>query len=157
MKWFLLLPLVLAGCVSQGPFPSLAPRPGEQLAVEEPVREAPEIASDPALLARARELRQQAERGQQRFDAAWPAAEAAARRAGPEGSDSWIAAQQAISRLMTAHMETAEALSQLDQLSTGRANLPTNTADYETIVGVQELVQVIFDDQLTRLGRIRTR
>lgn len=157
MKRYLLLPLLLAGCVSQGPFPSLAPRPGERLAVEEPVREAPEVAPDPALLARARELGQQAERGRQHFDAAWPAAEAAARRAGPEGSDSWIAAEQALSRLTTAHMEAGEALSGLDQLVAGRADLPTNSQDYETIAAARATAQSIVDDQLARLGRLRSR
>ena len=157
MRPLLLLPVLLAGSVSQGPFPSLAPRPGEQLAIEEPVRQAPDVPPDPGLRLRVQELRQQAERGRQAFDAAWPAAEAAARAAGASGSDSWIAAEQAISRLEAARMQTTEALAQLDLLASGRASMPTNPDDYQAIVGIQAVVQEIADEQQARIGRLRIR
>src|SRR3954467_4490793 len=91
---------LLAGCVSQGPFPSLAPRPAEQEDwSEEPVHAAPVVADDASLRARIAALLTQAHDGERAFDADLPAAERAAAHVGAEGSDSWIEAQQAISRL----------------------------------------------------------
>jgi len=158
MKRLILLPaLLLSSCLSQGPFPSLAPREGEQLAIEEPVRTAPEIPSDSGLRLRLLELRQQAARGEQAFDAAYGPAEAAVRAAGPQGSETWVAAEQAISRLEAARAETTGALAQLDQLSAGRADMPTNPDDMAAIAGIMAVVQDIADRQQARVDALRRR
>src|SRR5690242_16657459 len=93
-----LLVLPLAACATGGDFPSLAPRPVEQLSMEEPVRVDPPVAADPALRGRAAELLGEARRGDGQFDAAYARAVPIVRRAGPSGSDSWIEAQEHISR-----------------------------------------------------------
>lgn len=147
--------LLLAGCLSQGPFPSLAPREGEQLAIEEPVREAVEAPADPGLRLRALELRQQAARGERAFDAAFGRAESAVRAAGAPGSDSWIAAQQAVSRLEAARLETTEALAQLDRLRAGRADMPTNGDDMEAVNGTFASVEGIAAVQQDRIDRLK--
>src|SRR6185436_7286009 len=96
----LLLAVCLAGCVSQGPFPSLAPRPAEQEDwTEEPAHAAPAVADDAALRTRIAALVGDAREGGRRFEADLPEAERAAAHPGAEESDAWIEAQQAISRL----------------------------------------------------------
>jgi hypothetical protein len=152
-----LLPLaaVLAGCVSEGPFPSLAPREGEQLAIEEPVRAALDVPSDPALRRRIAEHREQAARGERAFETAYGPAEAAARAAGPAGSDSWIEAEQAVSRLEAARGETMGALAELDRLASQRGDMPTNAADMEALTGMMAVVQDIADRQQARIDRLR--
>ena len=154
-----LLPLavLLAGCLSQGPFPSLAQREGERLAIEEPVRAPVEVASDSGLRLRILELRAQAARGERAFDAAYGPAEAAVRAAGAAGSDSWIEAEQAISRLEAARGETMQALAELDRLAAGRADMPTNRDDIEALNGMMAVVQDIADRQQARIGRLSRR
>jgi len=147
--------LLLCGCVSQGPFPSLAPREGEQLAIEEPVREAVEIPSDSGLRLRVLELRQQAARGNSAFDAAFDPAEAAVRSAGASGSDRWIEAQQAISRLEAARLDITGALAELDRLRAGRADMPTNSDDMAAIEGVFAVVEGLAAVQQDKIDRLR--
>jgi hypothetical protein len=152
---FLPLAALLAACVSQGPFPSLAPRPGEQFAIEQPVREAVAVPPDPALRRRALELRQQAARGERAFDAAYGPAAAAVRAAGPAGSGSWIEAEQAISRLEVARGETTQALAELDRLTLERADMPTSGEDMAALSGIMTVVQDIADRQQARIDRLR--
>jgi hypothetical protein len=151
-----ILPVFLLGaCVSQGPFPSLAPREGEQLAIEEPVREAPTVANDSALRTRIEAVLGEAREGARRFDADFAPAERAAGRAGAEGSDSWIAAQEAISRLEAARARTGNAAAELDQLSLTRANLPTSAADQQALDEAIAEVARINVNQQARVDRLR--
>jgi hypothetical protein len=123
----------LAGCVTEGPFPSLAPRPDERLAIEEPVREAPIVADDPAVRTRVAALLDEARQGERAFDADYGAAARASSRAGPTGSDSWIAAQQAISRVEAARGRTSDAATALHQLGLERADQPLSAADRQAL------------------------
>src|SRR3954464_11995345 len=77
---------LVAGCVSQGPFPSLAPRPAERQdwaqapaggrdCSGERVRAAPAVADDPALRRRVDALLEQASAGERSFEADYAAAE----------------------------------------------------------------------------------
>ena len=124
---------LLAGCVTEGPFPSLAPRPDERLAIEEPVREAPVVADDPALRARIAALLGEARQGERGFDADYGAAGRAASRAGATGSDSWIAAQQALSRVEAARGRTSDAATELHQLGVERAGQAMSAADRQAL------------------------
>jgi hypothetical protein len=124
---------LLAGCVTEGPFPSLAPRPDERLAIEEPVREAPVAADDPALQTRIAALLDEAQRGERAFDADYGTAARAALRAGPSGSDSWIAAQQALSRVEAARGRTSDAATALHQLGLERADQAMSAADRQAL------------------------
>jgi len=151
-----ILPFLLLGaCVSQGPFPSLAPREGEQLAIEEPVREAPTVADDSALRTRIEALLSEAREGARRFDSDFASAERASARAGAMGSDSWIAAQEAISRLEAARGRTGDAAAELDQLSLTRADLPTSAADQQALDDAIAEVARIAVNQQARVERLR--
>ena len=143
----------------QGPFPSLAPRPEEGLiSVAEPVRPPVAVASDAAL------------RAPDRGACASAAAPARAlstpliprpsrRRAAsaPRGSDSWVAAQQAVSRLEAARGEATAALADLDRLSVDRADLPTNAEDYALIGAAMAEIERETAERQTRLDALRSR
>ena len=151
----ILLAALLAGCVSQGPFPSLAPRPGEREDwTEEPVRAAPAVADDPALRARIAAPLEEARQGAREFDADLAPAERAAAHAGAEGSDSWIEAQQAISRVEAAQARTGEALTELHQLRLDRAGQPTSAADLAALDAAIRDLEAITDRQQQRLDRL---
>jgi len=150
--------LLLAGCAAQGDFPSLLPRAVERnVSTEEPVRERVAVASEPALRARAAELLALARRGESDFDAAYGRASAAAARAGASGSESWILAQQAISRLEAARDETTRALGELDALVVARAAQPTNAEDFAVIHAAAGEARRIEQSQQVRLAQLRTR
>ena len=135
---------------------ALAPRPAEGVDMTiEPVRQPVEVPSDSGLRLRILELRQQARRGEQAFDAAFGPAQAAVRAAGRRGSDSWVEAQQAISRLEAARSETMRALVQLDQLASGRSAVPTNADDFAAINGTLAVVETLAADQQARIDRLR--
>jgi hypothetical protein len=147
--------LLLAGCVSAGPFPSLAPRPAEQEDwSEEPVRPIPVVADDPALRARIAALLDEARAGQRAFEAEAPGAERAAARAGREGSDSWLEAQQAISRLEAARGRSGTALADLHALALARAAGPTSEADQAALKAAIEEAEAIAAGQQQRIDAL---
>jgi hypothetical protein len=153
---FPLAALLLSGCVSQGPFPSLAPRPGEGMDLTvEPVRTPPVVAGDPALQARIAELLAIARNGARDFDSAYGTASRAARTPGPQGSDRWIEAQQALSRLEASRTDTTRALAELDALRLAQADRPTSAADQEALRAALEACERIADDQQARLDALR--
>ncbi len=148
--------LTLSGCVSQGPFPSLAPRPGEgEFVLAEPDRPAPAVADDPALRRQVEALRTDAAAGARSFDEAYEDSRVAIARGGAEGSDAWIEAQQALSRLEAARADTADALTRLDALATARADLPTSHDDFALIQDAIAQVSQIDAGQQARLARLR--
>ena len=150
--------LALAGCVAEDGFPSLAQRPAElDTSLEEPSRPAVEVPSDPALLARIAELRRQAAEGERSFAAALPPTEAVVARAGAAGSESWVEAQQALSRLEVNRGATMRALADLDRLAIDRAGLATNGADFAAINAAIAEVQQIAAAQQQRWDRLRNR
>ncbi len=148
----------LSACAAQGPFPSLAARPEEGLiSLAEPVRPPVEAASDAALRGQVATLRERGRAGARAFDAAYPAAERAARNIGNAGSDSWIAAQQAISRLEAARGEASAALTDLDRLSVERADVPTNTGDYAMIGEAMAEIERATAERQGRIDSLRSR
>lgn len=148
--------LALAGCRAAGPFPSLAQRSGERdLSTAEPVRPAPEVARDPALAARIAELERLARQGERDFEAALGPAQAAAGAAGAANSESWISAQEAISRLEAARAETSRALAELDQLALRRADLPTDAEDHSALLAALDRVEALAAGQQSRIDRLR--
>ena len=114
------------------------------------------MASDPALRARIAELVALARRGERDFDAAFGAAQAAAGRAGAQGSESWIAAQEALSRLEAARAETTRALADLDRLAIDRADRATNAEDHSALLAGIAQAEAIASGQQSRLDRLRT-
>lgn len=153
---FVPVALMLAGCVAQGPFPSLAPRPAEQIDMSvDPVREAPEVANDAALRREIEALASEARGGWRDFEAELGVAERAAAAAGPRGSESWVAAQQAVSRLEAARARTMAAAAELERLSLARADLPTSAADQEALAAAIAEVSAIATRQQQLIDRIR--
>lgn len=146
---------LLAGCVSEGPFPSLAPRPDERLAIEEPVREAPAIPDDSALRVRINQLLSEARSGDAAFERDYEAAARAAARSGAEGSDSWLAAEQAYSRAEASRTRATDAAAGLHQLAMDRSGQPTSPGDLAALEAAIDRADAIVAAQQARLSRIR--
>ena len=112
-----LIPALLAACSAPGGYPSLAKRPFEkpQAAVPDAPLPPPQ-ASDPALLGRIADALKLARDGVPDFEAALPAARAAADRASgaaPE-SEAWIDGQLMVTRLESTTGPARDALAALD-------------------------------------------
>lgn len=142
---------LLAGCVDPGDYPSLAPRPIERgETAPSPPPEAPVAAADPALSARLAQLIAQAHEGDMTFARALEPARASVRRAGAAGSESWIVAQEAVSRLESARTRTVEALSELDALA--RERNQGGPADINAIAAATAEVSALVDAQQEKIG-----
>ena len=150
--------LGLAGCVASDGFPSLAPRPAERIvSVQEPVHPAVDVPSEPALRARIAELERQASEGNLAFESAYGATEAAVGKAGGHGSDSWVEAEQALSRLEATRAPTTRALAELDRLAIERAEVATNAEDFAAINAALASVDAVAVRQQQRWDRLRAR
>jgi hypothetical protein len=155
----LALGLVAAGCAPAGPYPSLQPRPIEKaMADSEEQAPAPPLPDDAGLPARIEALVAQARRGDADYRAALPAARDAAGMAGPSGSDGWVQAQQALSRLEAARATTAGALADLDALGLAEANArPLSPGDLERLNAAVRVAQEMADRQRTEIARLQAR
>lgn len=166
-----LAPALLSACAAQGSFPSLAPRPIEREYAEGaapppcPDLEAPapapqpveptSVASDPVLNARVQELLAEARAGQREFQERFVEAGRAAARAGAPESESWIAAQQEISRLEAARARTANALSELETLAIRRsAGSSLSETDYAVVLAAVEEARSLAAAQEVEIDRI---
>jgi hypothetical protein len=113
-----LLLATLAACSSSGgPFPSLQPRAAEnidpRLPVTRPMNARP---VSTALASRLAKLVSEARSGDSAFEPVIAQAERLAAAAGAPSSESWIAAQQALSDAVAARGPTAAALGDIDSL-----------------------------------------
>ena len=148
--------LAAAACAPSDGFPSLAERPAERdVSIAAPVRPAVEVPSDPAVHVRIAQLERQASEGDRGFEAALGAVAASIGVAGPAGSDSWVEAQQALSRLEAVRGPTTTALAELDALAIGRAEVPTNSEDFAAIHAAIGRVEGIAESQQQRLDQLR--
>jgi hypothetical protein len=151
----LLLAASLAGCAAEGNYPSLAPRPAEREDwTEEPVHPAPIVADEATLRTQVAALLARARDGERAFAADLPAAERATAHIGPQGSDSWVEAQQAISRVEDARARTDEAAAELHQLRLQRSGRPTSGADLAAIDAAIAEVAALSERQQQRFDRI---
>jgi hypothetical protein len=119
------------------------------------VRVAPQVAAEAALRARTAERLGQARLGEREFEAAFGPARTAVRGAGAQGSEGWVAAQQAISRAEAARAPTTGALAELDRLVVERADRPTNVEDFAALRGALEAAAALAAGQQERLDRLR--
>ena len=150
--------LPLAACVPQGEFPSLAMRPAElDRSTEAPVRPPVEVPADAELRSQVEALHRRALEGDRAFDATYGPTEAAVAAAGARESDSWVEAQQALSRLESARLETMTALAELDQLAMARVDQPTSEADFAAINQAIGDVERLALAQQARMDRLRAR
>lgn len=118
-----LVPILVSACTTTpgGHEPSLAYRAAEAIDPRVPI--ASEVIAgpaDPALAARIGELLAQVRSGDAGFQAASGDAERLVASAGPAQSESWIAAQQAISALVAARASVTKAISDLDGLASAQ-------------------------------------
>lgn len=149
---------VLSACVAEDGFPSLAPRPGERdLSTEEPERQRVQVADDAALRGRIADLREEAAEGQRAFAAEFPAAAAAVAAAAARETDSWVSAQQALSRLEAARTPISRTMAELDRLAIDRAGEPTSDADFALIREAIADVARIAAGQQERMDALRGR
>ncbi len=140
----------LSGCAgSTGSFPSLAPRPIENLSLTEPDRPAPALpVADPASIARYAPLITQAQSDDAAFHRVLDEERSTLLRShgAAIGSDAWTAAQVSISRVQTARGAVAKTLADLDAARSGDNTL----ADSGAAVASQkafETVQRIDDEE----------
>lgn len=154
-----LLPL-LAGCASTAPTPSLAPRPAEAI---DPRLRVPDLSSsvpaDPALGQRLAELVSQAEAATGAFNEAAARAEQLAASAGAPQSESWIAAQQALSAAIAERYPVTRAMGDLDTLTAARVRERggISVADQRQISEASARIGAIDAAQATRLDALQQR
>ncbi|HEX8307109.1 MAG TPA: hypothetical protein VF645_01655 [Allosphingosinicella sp.] len=148
--------LLAAGCAAPGPYPSLAPRPAEKAYADDADERKPTPQpDDPALAGEIDRLLAEARTGAAEFDSALPAAQRTAGSAGAAGSDSWIEAQQALSRLESARARTTAPLADLDRLSVERTGAGTlGEGDSERLRRATAEIQALADSQADRLQRL---
>ena len=110
--------LSLGACTAPGgPYPSLQPRAAEAIDPRVPVPAAINHRPvTPVLAARLDSLVGEAEAGNASFDSAASQAERLASGAGSPRSESWIAAQEALTAAIAARKATATALGDIDAL-----------------------------------------
>jgi len=163
MRAFLPVTLLLtvAGCSNPGgPYPSLAPRAAEaidpRVPVIKPMNDRP---VDAALAAKLASLVNEARSGEAAFDAAASRAQQLAAMAGVPQSESWTAAQEALSAAVSAHEPTARALADIDALGAdklqGQRGLAPN--DLAAIQQAGEQVGAIDQRQVRSLKAIQQR
>lgn len=114
----ILASLMFTGCAESGAYPSLAPRAAEERhrIPQKPISQ-PIVAADEALQQRLATLRAKAQEGEAFFRRMYAQLGPMAAAAGPPQSESWVEAQQALSRLEGARTDTVFALAELDALA----------------------------------------
>jgi hypothetical protein len=157
------LVLFLTGCAdAQQGYPSLARRAIESAPTAEAAPPSIPAAPDPALDAAVARLSAQADTGSKAFDKAYVTADRAARTASGAAvsSDSWVAAQQAITALESARNDSVSALASLDVLYVERSNA---IADGKANGGTEEIdaartaALAIVDGQNDRIDALKSR
>lgn len=141
--------LALAGCTTDnGKYPSLLPRPIESQSLAEPAvptSDTGAVAADPALDAKIAAITATLDKTARDFTTASRSAEAAVAvaRGVPEGSESWLNAQVALSDLQTAHAPALAALADLEQLAIerGESGLAAYPALEAATARASEMVQ----------------
>jgi hypothetical protein len=116
------LAVFAAACTTpQGGEPSLAPRAAEAIDPRLPVAEEIDpTPTDPALASRLSTLLEEARAAAAEFDSAVPSARALAQSAGAAQSESWVAAQAAMSHLERVRGPSARAAAEADALAAER-------------------------------------
>jgi Meckel syndrome type 1 protein len=146
-----------SSCAPEGPYPSLAPRPIEKAMADSEELPAPtKVADDSGLPAKIQPLMTKTRHGETEYQAELPEAREAASRAGSSGSDSWVRAQQAVSRLEAARATTTSALADLDSLALAQARAgPISPADRERIDAAIREAQALADRQQAEIVRLQ--
>lgn len=140
--------------------PSLAPRAAEAIDPRLPVAD-PVLPTrpNPALVGELNGLVAEAEAGDTQFQPAITAAEAAVASAGPAQSESWIAAQQALSAAVAARAPVTRAAADLDALGAQRIQQLGGIAkaDLQAIDSASARVRVIDDREAAAIKSLQDR
>jgi len=153
--------LALTACSAPGgPYPSLQPRAAEaidpRVPVVRPINDRPVTAG---LAARLAALVDQAQSGDAAFDGAASVAERLAGGAGPPRSESWIAAQEALTAAIAARRPTATAMGDIDEIGAtalqNQAGIAPN--DFAAIKSAAAKVGAIDSRQADRVASIQKR
>ena len=168
MRTGISLAILLAGLLSacaapSGPYPSLAPRAAEAIDPRVPIPNEVRVGpADANLSAHLAALIDQAQAGDSQFQAAAANAERLAQAAGPAQSESWVAAQQALSAAQAARGPTSQALGDIDGLAASAleqrggippGNLAAIQAAAERVTEIDRRQSVRIDVIEARLGR----
>jgi len=156
----LLAVLLIAACSnpSSEPEPSLAPRAAEAIDPRVPIpAEIPVGPVDAALAAQLSELVGKARASTPQFDARRSAADRLAAAAGPMASESWIAAQQALSLLIEQYGVTTQIAANIDALGSSRLKSQRwiRPADQQAITSAAEEVAAINGAQAAAIDRLK--
>ncbi|TMJ13882.1 MAG: hypothetical protein E6G94_10795 [Alphaproteobacteria bacterium] len=152
----LLLASLAAGCAAPGDFPSLQPRPIERALAEADAAPDPVPApADAETVGKAEALLGKIQGGGRDFGALLPEVRRRAAAAGASGSDSWIEAQQALSRLEATRAETVKALADLDAFALAQADAGANPATVERLGAITAEGQGIADAQRGEIERLQ--
>lgn len=159
MKNLIALALIAAAGCSAAPMrePSLAPRPAESVDPRLPVSDGEPDGPVSAELARQIEiLVATARSAAPRFDSMESDAARLASAAGPMASESWIAAEQALSRLIELHGITTRAAADIDALGANRLEGQRwiRPADQKAIAAAAAEVGIINDAQTAAIDRL---
>ena len=151
-----------AGCStpSHGPEPSLAPRAAEAIDPRLPIVDAPPAGSvDPVLASRLQALVASVQAAAPGFEASEVEASRQAAAAGPMASESWIAAEQALSRLVAVYGATTQAAADIDALASDRLEHQRwiNPADREAIAAAAAEVAAISEPQAAAIDRLKSK
>ena len=159
----LLIPFVavLAACTATGgPYPSLQPRAAEaidpRVPIERPMNDRPVT---PALAARLAELVGQAHSGDSAFQPAADQAERLAAEADTPQSESWIAAQEALTAAISARAPTAVALGDIDGLAASMLQTQGGLApnDLAAVQSAAAEVGALDQRQTARINAVKMR
>ncbi len=157
----LLIVLALTACSSAGgPYPSLQPRAAEAIDPRlQPARAMNDRPVTPALASQLAMLVEQARTGEAAFEPAAASAERLAAMAGAAQSESWIAAQTALSAAIAARRPTALAQGDIDALGAARLQAQGGIApnDLEAIDNAAAEVAAIARRQTDRIDAIQRR
>ena len=157
----LLTILALGACsTAGGPYPSLQPRAAEAIDPRlEPVRPMNDRPLTPALAAQLAQLIGEARAGDAAFEPAIAQAERLAADAGAPQSESWIAAEQALSAAIAARRATAVALADVDAVSATALQTQGGIApnDLKAIESAGAEVSTIARRQADRLDALQKR
>ncbi|HET9334865.1 MAG TPA: hypothetical protein VFO12_00500 [Sphingomicrobium sp.] len=141
-----------------GPEPSLAPRAAEATDPRLPIPDVPPPGSvEPALASRLGELVASVRAAAPGFEASEAEASRLALAAGPMASESWIAAEQALSRLVAEYGATTRAAAEIDELAADRIDRRRwiNPAEQEAIASAAAEVASISDRQAAAIDRLK--
>ena len=151
---------MMAGCSTPrtASEPSLAPRAAEAIDPRVPIPDSvPSGPVDPALASRIDALLAEARSGVPAFEAREAEAARLAAAAGPVSSESWVAAQQALSRLVEQFGVTTRVAADVDALASTRleTNRWISPADRQAIESAASAVAAISEPQAAAIARIR--